>query len=71
LRLVKIAELVHDRVHIGRLEFEVLDTREPEEILEYVVEATDLTPNTADSLKHSAIPRRFGCLKIFAEEIEI
>ena len=50
VRLVEVAELVDDRVQIGRLELQVLDAGEPEKVLEDAVQPLDLVLQPLDPL---------------------
>ena len=51
LRLAEVAEVVDDRVEVGRLEFQVLDPGEPEEVLEDGLQALRLAADPVDLLR--------------------
>ena len=70
-RLVEVAELIDDRVQIGRREPQVLHPGEPEEVFEDVAKPVDLVLQPFDPLKHAAITRSLGLLKVLGEKIEI
>ena len=44
VRFVEVAQLVDDRVQIGRLELEILHPRKPQKTLENAVQPVDLGP---------------------------
>ncbi len=71
LRLAEVAELVDDRVQVGRLELQVLDAGEPEEVLEDVVEPLDLVPQPLDPLEDAAVARGLGVLEVLGQEVEV
>ena len=76
VRLVEVAELVDDRVQVGRLELQVLHPGEPEEVLEDAVQPMDLVLQPLDPLQHAAVARGLGLLKVlgsrsrFSESVE-
>ena len=71
VRLVEVAELVDDRVQVGRLELQVLDPGEPEEVLEDVVQPMDLVLQPLDPLQHAAVARGLGVLKVLGQQVEV
>ena len=71
VRLVEVAELIDDRVQVGRLELQVLHPGEPEEVLEDVAEPMDLVLQPFDPLQHAAIARGLGVLKVLGQQVEV
>ena len=57
VRLVEVAQLVDDRVQIGRLELQVLHPGKPQEALEDVVQPMDLVPQPLEPLQHAPVTR--------------
>ena len=71
VRLVEVAKLVDDRVQVGRLELQVLDASEPEEVLEDAMQPMDLVLEPLDPLEHATVARGLGVLKVLGKQVEI
>ena len=71
VRFVEIAQLVNDRVQVGRLELELLHPRKPQKALEDAVQPLDLRPQPLQPLQHAPVTRRLGVLKILQQQVEI